>query len=51
MTSWRAPDCDKGAREPETVQELCTSYLPCSWALVVQGLTIVASAFYYSEGH
>ena len=50
MTSWRAPDCDRGAREPETVQKRCTSYLPCSWVLVVQGLTVAASAFDYSEG-
>ena len=50
MTSWRAPDCDTGAREPKTVQELCTSYLPRNWALVVQGLTVAASAFDYSEG-
>ena len=35
-TSWRALDCDRGAREPETVRELCTSYLPRNWALVVQ---------------
>ena len=50
-TSWRAPECDRGAREPETVQELCTSYLPCSGALVVQGLTIATSAFECSEWH
>ena len=40
MTSWRAPDFDRGAREPETLQEFCASYLPSSWALVVQGLTM-----------
>ena len=50
-TSWRAPNCDRGAREPETMRELCTSYLPRSWALVVQGLTVAASAFDCSEGH
>ena len=50
-TSWRAPDCDKGAREPEIVRELCTSYLPRSGALVVQGLTVAASDFDCSEGH
>ena len=50
-TSWRAPDCDRGAQEPKTVQELCTSYLPSNWALMVQGLTIAMSAFDCSEGH
>ena len=50
-TSWWAPDCDRGARELETVRELCTSYFHCSWALMVQGLTVVASAFDCSEGH
>ena len=50
MTSWRAPDCDRRAREPEIVQELCTSYLPRNWALVVQGLTVAMSAFDYFEG-
>ena len=49
-TSWRAPDCDRGAREPETVWELYTSYLPRSWALVVQGFTVAASSFDCSEG-
>ena len=50
-TSWRVPDCDRRAREPETVWEICTSYLPRSWALVVQGLTVAASSFDCSEGH
>ena len=49
-TSWRALDCDRGAREPKTVRELCTSYLPRSWALVVQGLTIAANSFDCSDG-
>ena len=51
MTSWRALDCDRGAREPKTLQEFCASYLPSSWALVVQGLTVAASALDSLEGH
>ena len=50
-TSWRAPECDRGAREPKTVRELCTSYLPRSWALMVQGLTVAVSGFDCLEGH
>ena len=50
-TSWRAPNCDRGTRELEIVRELCTSYLPRSRALVVQGLTVATSDFDYSGGH
>ena len=50
MTSWRAPDCDRGVREPETLREFCASYLPSSWALVVQGLTVAASALTHRRG-
>ena len=28
MTSWRAPDCDRGAREPKTVREICQEVGP-----------------------
>ena len=51
MTSWRAPDCDRGAREPETLREFYASYLPSGWALVVHGLTVAANALDFSEGH
>ena len=40
-----------GEHENQRLRELCMSYVPFNWALVVQGFTIAAGAFDCWEGN